>query len=62
LGGGELGRLLGNRNLGHNIGSVAGGALGAILPFNTGPQFAPFGVANMPMGSIYPYPGGMIYN
>jgi hypothetical protein len=54
LGGGALGGLLGNRNVGTNIGRVAGGALGAILPFDAGPQFVPYGLANVPIASIYP--------
>jgi len=51
---------LGNRNLGNTIGSTAGGILGGILPFEAGPQFAPF--ANAPMASMYPgVYGGMYY-
>jgi len=60
LGGGAIGGLLGNRNLGNTIGSTAGGILGGILPFEAGPQFAPF--ANAPMASMYPgVYGGMYY-
>jgi hypothetical protein len=60
LGGGAIGGLFGNRNLGNTIGSTAGGILGGILPFEAGPQFAPF--ANVPMASMYPgVYGGMYY-
>jgi hypothetical protein len=60
LGGGAIGGLLGNRNLGNTIGSTAGGILGGILPFEAGPQFAPF--ANAPMAAMYPgIYGGMYY-
>jgi hypothetical protein len=44
LGGGAIGNLFGNRDLGENIGRIAGGAGGAILPFSAQPFGAQQGV------------------
>ena len=47
-----IGGLLGNAQLGQQIGSLAGGIGGSFLPFQAGPQLAPYGFFGDLLGQV----------